>query len=91
MDGADAYESFKRGNISDGIWSSAWCVGGLVLDLGGIFSAGVSTGLSSSLRAGKIATKGAKALLHNGVQMGVEFGRKLAQVPRSESVAIESL
>jgi len=33
MDGRDAYEHFSRGNTMDGVWSTAWCVGGLIIDV----------------------------------------------------------
>lgn len=40
MDGKDAFEHFSRGNTMDGVWSTAWCLGGLALDVGGLFSLG---------------------------------------------------
>ena len=95
MDGKDAYGSFSRGNIGDGIMSTAWCLGGLALDVGWFFSFGWSTAAGVALRTGKAGVRIAqttwKALLHNGIQLGTQFGMKLAEIPRSESVSIESL
>ena len=95
MDGKDAYQSFSRGNIGDGIMSTAWCIGGLVLDIGWFVSFGWSTAAGVALRSGKAGIKIAqttwKALLHNGVQLWTQFGMKLAQVPRSESISIDRI
>lgn len=91
MDGSDAYKSFSRGNVGDGLWSTAWCVGGLILDVGWVVSAGWTTAAWSALRAAKVAKTAGKALLHNWVQFGTQFGISLAKVPRSESISIDKL
>lgn len=100
MDGKDAYGRFSRGNIWDGLWSTAWCIGGLAIDIAS--TAATLTGiwatvwvpvqgLAISARGAKIAKIAGKALLHNWVQFGVQFGTSLAKVPRSESIKIDDL
>lgn len=95
MDGKDAYQHFSRGNTMDGVWSTAWCIGGLALDIGWFFSFGWTAAAGTALRTTKAGVKIAKtawgALLHNGVQLGVQFGTSLAKVPRSESISINNL
>ncbi len=95
MDGKDAYQHFSRGNTMDGVWSTAWCIGGLALDIGWFFSFGWTAAAGTALRTTKAGVKIAKtawgALLHNGVQLGVQFGTSLAKVPRSESINIDKL
>ncbi len=95
MDGKDAYQHFSRGNTMDGVWSTAWCIGGLALDIGWFFSFGWTAAAGTALRTTKAGVKIAKtawgALLHNGVQLGVQFGTSLAKVPRSESISINDL
>ncbi len=98
MDWQDAWESFSRGNISDGIWSTAWCLGGLVLDVGWLVSFGGTTAAASWLRATRAGVKAveigknvARAWFHNGIQLWVQFGQKLAKIPRSESIKISDI